>query len=118
MASEGERYARLLGNRGLHVEEKKGKQRTLLGGEVSYHTVTGISEGNYRLTIHLEPGPVRAQLVIHANSSEKAARAAKRLRSLGFQVDVEEERISATKKRPSLTNIWEALEAAEEATRR
>jgi hypothetical protein len=118
VATEGKHYASLFSNRGLKVEEKRGRQKTLLGNEVEYHTVSGFREGGYRITVHLEPGPTRAQLVIHAIDKERANRAAKRLRDLGFQVDVEEERVSATKRQPSISTLSEALDAAEEATRR
>jgi hypothetical protein len=110
-------YARLMRNRGLRVEEKHGKQKTLLGGEVDYHTVTGVREGSYRVTLHIEPGPTRVQVVIHASSEEKARKAARKLRDLGFSVDVDEERVSASTRRPTISKLSKAIDAAEEATR-
>lgn|GEM_PF-5156949 len=117
MATEGERYSTFLANKGLRVEEKQGKQRTLFGNEVDYHTITGVKEGEYRITVHLKPGPTRAQLVIHATSREKADKAAKKLSNLGFKVDVDEERVSATTRRPTLAQLSRAIDAAEEATK-
>jgi len=118
VATEGDNYAHLFRSKGLRVEEKQGKQRTLLGGEVNYHTVTAIREGSYRITIHLEPGPLRAQVIIHARDKESADKAARQLRSLGFKVEIDEERVSATTRRPSIAALNKAIDAAEEAVKR
>ncbi len=114
---EATQYRSIMERRGLRVEEKKGKQKTLLGEELDYHTVTGVREGSYRVTLHMKPGPQRAQIVIHASTGEKARSVAHKLRDLGFHVDVEEERVAATTKKPSLRQIMQAIDAAEEATK-
>jgi len=111
-------YRGVMDGKGLRVSESKGRQRTLLGGEVEYHTVTGIREGSYRVTVTLAPGPERVQVVVQASSSEAAERAARRLRELGFRVEIDEEVVRGTARNPTASKISKAIDIAEEATKK
>lgn len=110
------RYKRLMENRGLVVSERSSRQATLTGGSVEYRAVTGYQQGSYKIMVRLEPTPL-VQLVGDASSSEDARRLADKLRELGFSVEVEEQRVRASTKKPSLALVSRAIDAAEEHTR-
>jgi len=110
---EARLYRSIMEKRGLNVSETRARQATLTGGSVEYHAVTGMRQGEYRVTVRLSPSP-HAQIVADASSSEAAQRMADRLRSLGFDVEVEKERVRASTRRPTPAMISRAIDVVEE----
>ncbi len=111
--SAADTYRSLMERRGLLVSERQGRQVTLTGDTVVYHSVSGYRQGSYRVTVRLSP-EAHAQIVADASSGEQARRMADRLRSLGFEVEVEEERVRASTRKPSPAIISRALDIVEE----
>ncbi|KSW11925.1 hypothetical protein CF15_03780 [Pyrodictium occultum] len=107
----------LFRNRGLEVAESRSQQTTLLGGMLEYHSVSGVRQGSYRITVRIRPAPSSTQLVINASSRESARRAADMLEKLGFKVDADEEVVRAKAKGVSMSLVSRAIDIAEEATR-
>ncbi|HIQ23458.1 MAG TPA: hypothetical protein EYH50_00195 [Pyrodictium delaneyi] len=108
---------KLFKSRGLKVAETKSQQVTLLGGAVKYHSVSGLKQGSYRITVKLLPEPSSTQLVINAASEEEARRAADKLERLGFNVDTDGEVVRAKTRSTSITLVSKAIDVAEEATK-
>jgi len=111
------RFKQLFANRGLEVTETRSRQATLLGETVEYHSVSGLKQGSYRITVKLLPAPSATQVVINASSEEDAKKAADRLERLGFSVDTDGETVRAKTWDISLTTVSKAIDVAEEATR-
>lgn len=111
-------YKDLLRSKGLRVEEKKSSQKTLDGGVLGYHAVTGYREGAYKITIRLSPEPKTIHFVVNAKDNKAASKLADKLDDeLGIASDVDEEVVRGQTRRVTKNVVKRIVELAEEATR-
>jgi hypothetical protein len=115
VATEATDYRKLFINRGLKVSENKSNIMTLDGKVIGYHSVSGIKPGSFRVTVRLAPNPRSITIVISAENESEAQKAASMLEELGFNVDVEGERVHASSRQVSLSNVAKAIDIAEKA---
>jgi hypothetical protein len=116
VATEANNYRKLFKNRGLEVSEDKSNIITLSGERVGYHSISGIKPSSFKITVRLSPAPQSVTVVISAESEDEAQRAASKLEELGFNVDVDGERVYASSKRVTLSNVAKAIDVAERAS--
>jgi len=115
VATEANMYRKLFSDKGLKVSEGKSSIVTLDGKRISYHSISGIKPGAFKVTVRLSPDPRSVTVVISAESGDEARKAASRLGELGFNVDVDGERVHASSRRVSPGNIAKAIDIAEKA---
>ncbi len=118
MATEATRYRALFESKGLRVTETKSNILALDGRRVEYHSISGVKEGVYKVTVRLEPKPQSVSLIISAENENKAQDVAARLEELGFTVDVDGERVHASRRGASLALAARAVEVAEKASKK
>ncbi|ABM80771.1 hypothetical protein [Hyperthermus butylicus] len=108
---------RIMRGKGLEVSETRSRQATLDGEMIGYHSVSGYKQGSYKVTVRLSPEPASTTVVINAASEQQAQSAATRLEKLGFNVDVEGERVHASIKTVQANILSKAIDIAEEASK-
>ncbi len=102
-------YRELMEKYGLMVLEKEAKHATIDGSTITYHAVIGYKQGIYRITIRLEPMNL-IHVIVDAGSKRKAQNLAEKLEELGFNVDVDEERVRASLRSLSLILVKKTLD--------
>jgi hypothetical protein len=102
-------YRELMEKYGLMVSEKEAKHATLDGSTITYRAVTGYRQGVYRITIRLEPMNL-IHVVVDAGDKRRAQSLAEKLEELGFNVDVDEERVRASSRGLSLALVKRTLD--------